>query len=92
MFLDPFTEEDFIKLWKGLHYCLWMQDKPLLQVIQNIIINTDVNNYSMIIDIDRRCGSTDKFKSVAKVRGSKSALNVCALQVRETRHKCIWSL
>ncbi|XP_046583713.1 ribosomal RNA processing protein 1 homolog A-like [Haliotis rubra] len=25
------TEEDLIKLWKGLHYCMWMQDKPLLQ-------------------------------------------------------------
>ncbi|XP_067675685.1 ribosomal RNA processing protein 1 homolog A-like [Haliotis asinina] len=25
------TEEDVIKLWKGLHYCMWMQDKPLLQ-------------------------------------------------------------
>ncbi|XP_074662093.1 uncharacterized protein LOC141914716 [Tubulanus polymorphus] len=28
---NPFTEEDFIKIWKGLHYCMWMQDKPLLQ-------------------------------------------------------------
>ncbi|KAK6185167.1 hypothetical protein SNE40_007459 [Patella caerulea] len=26
-----FTEEDFTKIWKGLHYCLWMQDKPLIQ-------------------------------------------------------------
>ena len=29
---DGFVEEDFLKLWKGLHYCLWMQDKPLIQV------------------------------------------------------------
>ncbi|CAG2204703.1 RRP1 [Mytilus edulis] len=27
-----FTEADFLKIWKGLHYCLWMQDKALLQV------------------------------------------------------------
>ncbi|KAK3801190.1 hypothetical protein RRG08_028199 [Elysia crispata] len=25
------TENDVIKIWKGLHYCMWMQDKPLLQ-------------------------------------------------------------
>ena len=29
---EPFVEEDFIKLWKGLHYCMWMCDKPLIQV------------------------------------------------------------
>ncbi|XP_033758587.1 ribosomal RNA processing protein 1 homolog A-like isoform X2 [Pecten maximus] len=28
---DAFSESDFVKIWKGLHYCLWMQDKPLLQ-------------------------------------------------------------
>ncbi|KAK3568772.1 hypothetical protein QTP86_017434 [Hemibagrus guttatus] len=27
-----FTSEDLLKIWKGLFYCLWMQDKPLLQV------------------------------------------------------------
>ncbi|KAK3106860.1 hypothetical protein FSP39_001584 [Pinctada imbricata] len=26
-----FTEEDFLKLWKGLHYCMWMQDKMVIQ-------------------------------------------------------------
>ncbi|CAJ1078620.1 ribosomal RNA processing protein 1 homolog B-like [Xyrichtys novacula] len=26
-----FTGEELLKLWKGLFYCLWMQDKPLLQ-------------------------------------------------------------
>ena len=25
------TEMDMLKLWKGLHYCFWMSDKPLLQ-------------------------------------------------------------
>ncbi|XP_033107130.1 ribosomal RNA processing protein 1 homolog A-like [Anneissia japonica] len=26
-----FTEEDLLKLWKGLYYCMWMCDKPLVQ-------------------------------------------------------------
>ncbi|ESP02001.1 hypothetical protein LOTGIDRAFT_157138 [Lottia gigantea] len=26
-----FSAEDFLKIWKGLHFCLWMQDKPLIQ-------------------------------------------------------------
>ncbi|KAK7499829.1 hypothetical protein BaRGS_00008920 [Batillaria attramentaria] len=26
-----FTREELRKLWKGLHYSMWMQDKPLLQ-------------------------------------------------------------
>ncbi|XP_066542323.1 ribosomal RNA processing protein 1 homolog B-like isoform X2 [Hoplias malabaricus] len=26
-----FSGEDLQKIWKGLFYCLWMQDKPLLQ-------------------------------------------------------------
>uniref|UniRef100_A0A8C5LXC5 Uncharacterized protein n=1 Tax=Leptobrachium leishanense TaxID=445787 RepID=A0A8C5LXC5_9ANUR len=26
-----FSEEELGKIWKGLFYCLWMQDKPLLQ-------------------------------------------------------------
>ncbi|XP_035029837.1 ribosomal RNA processing protein 1 homolog B isoform X2 [Hippoglossus stenolepis] len=28
---DGFTDDELLKLWKGLFYCLWMQDKPLLQ-------------------------------------------------------------
>uniref|UniRef100_H3CHJ0 Ribosomal RNA processing 1 n=1 Tax=Tetraodon nigroviridis TaxID=99883 RepID=H3CHJ0_TETNG len=28
---DGFTPDELLKLWKGLFYCLWMQDKPLLQ-------------------------------------------------------------
>ncbi|KAM3932869.1 ribosomal RNA processing protein 1 homolog A-like [Leptodactylus fuscus] len=31
---DPeggFTADEFCKIWKGLFYCMWMQDKPLLQ-------------------------------------------------------------
>ncbi|XP_043089989.1 ribosomal RNA processing protein 1 homolog A isoform X2 [Puntigrus tetrazona] len=28
---EGFKEEELLKIWKGLFYCLWMQDKPLLQ-------------------------------------------------------------
>ncbi|XP_047456382.1 ribosomal RNA processing protein 1 homolog A-like isoform X2 [Mugil cephalus] len=28
---DGFSSDELLKLWKGLFYCLWMQDKPLLQ-------------------------------------------------------------
>ncbi|KAH8412309.1 hypothetical protein KR009_001148 [Drosophila setifemur] len=27
----PFTEEDFMRIWKGLYYNMWMSDKPLVQ-------------------------------------------------------------
>lgn len=26
-----FVEQDFMRLWKGLYYCMWMSDKPLIQ-------------------------------------------------------------
>ncbi|KAF4020651.1 hypothetical protein G4228_012604 [Cervus hanglu yarkandensis] len=26
-----FTHDELLKVWKGLFYCMWMQDKPLLQ-------------------------------------------------------------
>ncbi|NXL02977.1 RRP1B protein, partial [Mesembrinibis cayennensis] len=26
-----FSQEELLKIWKGLFYCMWMQDKPLLQ-------------------------------------------------------------
>lgn len=28
---DANTETDLLKLWKGLFYCMWMSDKPLVQ-------------------------------------------------------------
>lgn len=31
-----------MKIWKGLHYCMWMQDKPLIQVERNKIIHFQV--------------------------------------------------
>ncbi|KAG5673854.1 hypothetical protein PVAND_003865 [Polypedilum vanderplanki] len=26
-----FSDNDFLRLWKGLYYCMWMSDKPLVQ-------------------------------------------------------------
>lgn len=26
-----FSEDELMKLWKGLFYCMWMSDKPLIQ-------------------------------------------------------------
>ncbi|XP_061483520.1 ribosomal RNA processing protein 1 homolog B isoform X2 [Rhineura floridana] len=28
---SSFSQEELLKIWKGLFYCMWMQDKPLLQ-------------------------------------------------------------
>lgn len=29
--VSAFTDQDFLRLWKGLFYCMWMSDKPLIQ-------------------------------------------------------------
>ncbi|KFW08358.1 Ribosomal RNA processing protein 1 B, partial [Eurypyga helias] len=29
--IGGFRQEEMLKIWKGLFYCMWMQDKPLLQ-------------------------------------------------------------
>ena len=26
------SEESYLKVWQGLHFCFWMCDKPLIQV------------------------------------------------------------
>ena len=28
---EPFSEVEMMRLWKGLYYCFWMSDKPLVQ-------------------------------------------------------------
>ena len=28
---EPFSEPEMMRLWKGLYYCFWMSDKPLVQ-------------------------------------------------------------
>ncbi|XP_072850288.2 ribosomal RNA processing protein 1 homolog B isoform X1 [Pogona vitticeps] len=47
-----FSPEEFLKIWKGLFYCMWMQDKPLLQEelsnnisqLMHVIENMDTRN------------------------------------------------
>jgi len=29
--LGGFSQEELLKIWKGLFYCMWVQDEPLLQ-------------------------------------------------------------
>uniref|UniRef100_A0A665W6C0 Ribosomal RNA processing 1 n=1 Tax=Echeneis naucrates TaxID=173247 RepID=A0A665W6C0_ECHNA len=40
-----FTSDDLLKLWKGLFYCLWMQDKPLLQAELSKQISTLIHSF-----------------------------------------------
>ncbi|XP_032385831.1 ribosomal RNA processing protein 1 homolog B [Etheostoma spectabile] len=44
-----FTGDELLKLWKGLFYCLWMQDKPLLQEELSNQISTLIHSFC---DID----------------------------------------
>lgn len=30
-FVLAFDDQDFLRIWKGLFYCMWMADKPLPQ-------------------------------------------------------------
>uniref|UniRef100_A0A3Q1G4L7 Ribosomal RNA processing 1B n=1 Tax=Acanthochromis polyacanthus TaxID=80966 RepID=A0A3Q1G4L7_9TELE len=43
---DGFTGDELLKLWKGLFYCLWMQDKPLLQEELSKQISTLIHSFS----------------------------------------------
>ncbi|KAM9709720.1 ribosomal RNA processing protein 1 homolog B isoform 3-T3 [Menidia menidia] len=40
-----FSAEELLKLWKGLFYCLWMQDKPLLQEELSNQISTMIHSF-----------------------------------------------
>uniref|UniRef100_A0A8C2N0Q8 Uncharacterized protein n=1 Tax=Cricetulus griseus TaxID=10029 RepID=A0A8C2N0Q8_CRIGR len=33
-----FSQEELLKIWKGLFYCMWVQDEPLLQVTRSLIL------------------------------------------------------
>ena len=33
-----FGELDLMKVWKGLFYCMWMSDKPLIQVLSCLLL------------------------------------------------------
>ncbi|XP_013890146.1 ribosomal RNA processing protein 1 homolog A, partial [Austrofundulus limnaeus] len=58
-----FTEEDLLKLWKGLFYCLWMQDKPLLQEELSNQICSLIHNFP---DIDKQLMYLDSFLQTMK--------------------------
>jgi hypothetical protein len=34
--ITEFTDDDFMRIWKGLFYCMWMADKPLVQVLVTV--------------------------------------------------------
>ncbi|XP_061774588.1 ribosomal RNA processing protein 1 homolog B-like isoform X2 [Nerophis ophidion] len=42
---DGFTSEELLKLWKGLFYCLWMQDKPLLQEVLSNSVSSLIHSF-----------------------------------------------
>ncbi|XP_066991152.2 ribosomal RNA processing protein 1 homolog isoform X2 [Anabrus simplex] len=35
--IDKFKEDDFMRIWKGLYYCVWMSDKPLIQLVRRFL-------------------------------------------------------
>ena len=37
-YFKGFSEVDLLKIWKGLFYCMWMSDKPLIQVYSCILM------------------------------------------------------
>lgn len=32
--IAEFVDDDFMRIWKGLFYCMWMADKLLVQVLE----------------------------------------------------------
>jgi len=40
------SDDDLIKLWKGLFYCMWMQDKPLIQQELSARITDLIDSFS----------------------------------------------
>ncbi|XP_074514392.1 uncharacterized protein rrp1 isoform X1 [Sebastes fasciatus] len=46
--IGGFTGDELLKLWKGLFYCLWMQDKPLLQEELSNQISTLIHSFHHI--------------------------------------------
>jgi ribosomal RNA-processing protein 1 len=39
-----------MRIWKGLFYCVWMSDKPLIQVLK-LFISTEFMYYTAYTDI-----------------------------------------
>ena len=44
---SQFNEDDMIKIWKGLHYNMWMCDKQLIQVKLNIFFYSNDIKFSL---------------------------------------------
>lgn len=38
--LGGFSQEELLKIWKGLFYCVWVQEEPLLQVTYSSLCHT----------------------------------------------------
>uniref|UniRef100_A0A3Q2ZVS3 Ribosomal RNA processing protein 1 homolog B-like n=1 Tax=Kryptolebias marmoratus TaxID=37003 RepID=A0A3Q2ZVS3_KRYMA len=58
-----FTEDELLKLWKGLFYCLWMQDKPLLQEELSNHIASLIHGFH---DIDKQLMYLESFLQTLK--------------------------
>ncbi|XP_072253884.1 ribosomal RNA processing protein 1 homolog B-like isoform X2 [Leuresthes tenuis] len=58
-----FSGDELLKLWKGLFYCLWMQDKPLLQEELSNQISTLIHSFD---DIDGQLLYLESFLQTLK--------------------------
>ncbi|XP_070832111.1 ribosomal RNA processing protein 1 homolog B-like [Chaetodon trifascialis] len=58
-----FTGDELLKLWKGLFYCLWMQDKPLLQEELSNQISSLIHSFQ---DIDGQFLYLESFLQTVK--------------------------
>ena len=50
---DLLTSDEILRIWKGLHYCFWMSDKPLVQeelaeAISSLIHTFDIDQEAVI--------------------------------------------
>lgn len=70
---NAFTHDDMLKLWKGLFYCMWMSDKPLIQenladAISKLIHRFSRNEYTYLFiecffeTMSREWFGLDKFR------------------------------
>ncbi|KAM4730948.1 LOW QUALITY PROTEIN: ribosomal RNA processing protein 1 homolog B-like [Anableps anableps] len=58
-----FTGDELLKLWKGLFYCLWMQDKPLLQEELSNQISSLIHSFH---DMDKQLMYLESFLKTFK--------------------------
>ncbi|RXG59212.1 Ribosomal RNA processing protein 1-like protein [Armadillidium vulgare] len=70
---EGFSYEDFLKIWKGLYYCMYMSDKPLVQEdlaeeISNLIHGVSTNSQKLLFfkasldTVSREWNGIDKFR------------------------------